>query len=173
MIGLLAINFVCSDTLVNRFPILLYFNEDADKENLVSCIIKNEHSLKKYVTDKIATLQHWGNAKIYAISYATDDNYEDSQEKAEKYDKEVSLVYSLEDNPDITEKLICEIMAQIARHDPNRGNTSIQMIRNVMHENVTPATVINYARKICTDNGISVKDISVILAEIKKKITSI
>lgn len=174
MIGLLAINFVCDTSILNTYPILLYFNEqDTEKENLVSCIIKNERSLKKYVTDKMATLERWGNAKIYAISYVTENNYKDSNERTEKYEATVSSVYKLEDNPDIVEKLITEVMSQIAKHDPMKTNNNMQMIRSVMHENVTPATVINYARKICTDNGISAKDIAVILAEIKKKITSI
>lgn len=137
MLGIISINFINDTSLINTYPIIMYYN--GDKENVVKSITEE---LSQFIYKNCISLDTYAKTKMYVVTYCTEDNSIDSDETTEKYLYNIEEMYKLSEHTDIKTKLLNEILNEFSNIIGDYDN----IVRQLLSNNVTLQTIKHFVR---------------------------
>ena len=166
MRGLISMNFIDNGHITNEYPIVLYYN--GDEVNIVSSIIDNEE-ISQFIYRKFINLNSYPKTVIYAVTYFTDDDNEDTEEAVNKYKWTVEELHMLSQRADLKIKLLNDILIEISNIEGD-CNTLIRML---MQNGLASSTIINYVRQKAQAYGFMKENVSELVKAVQEHINNL
>lgn len=139
MRGLISINFIDNGKIRNEYPVVIYYNGDEDA--LLPTIV-NDEELSQYIYRNFITLKSYSKTNIYAVTYFSDDDDEDSTETVSKHTWRIEDINMLSINSDAKIKLLNDILTEITNDNGECKN----LIKNLLQHKICATTIMNYVR---------------------------
>lgn len=135
--GLVAINFINDQMIVNKHPIMMYYNGAED--DVATSLVSNEE-LSQYIYKNLITLMSYPSTDIYAVSYFSNGN--EDEEVVNKYQWKLQDIYRLDTWHAAREKLLYDILCGMTK----MKNDTVIIIRELLNNGISEATISNYVR---------------------------
>ena len=166
MRGLISMNFIDNGNITNEYPVVLYYI--GDETNIISSIIDNEE-ISQFIYRKFINLNSYPKTVIYAVTYFTDDDNEDTEEAVNKYKWTVEELHMLSQRADLKIKLLNDILIEISNIEGD-CNTLIRML---MQNGLASSTIINYVRQKAQAYGFMKENVSELVKAVQEHINNL
>lgn len=166
MRGLISMNFIDNGSIANECPVVLYYN--GDEASIMSSIIDNEE-LSQFIYRKFISLDSYPKTVIYAVTYFSDDDNEDTKETVSKYRWTVEELHMLSQRADLKIKLLNDILIEIS----NIEGDCDTLIKILMQNGLAPSTIINYVRQKAQAYGFMKENVSELVKAVQEHIDNL